>query len=102
MLTVFTSNEGAMKFYQDRMKYGIDAISPSRQDFREHPYEILSKVIDPEIKAKQAAEARKRYGGAAEEETEAEAGGAVASEGGSGGATGVAAAAAAAATGAGE
>lgn len=42
MLTVFTANTAAYKFYTSRMNYAIDPISPS-QHGEEADYEILSK-----------------------------------------------------------
>lgn len=45
MLTAFKSNQGAMKFYIDKMKYGIDSSSPSNFDGEEVDYEILSKSL---------------------------------------------------------
>ena len=45
MLTVFKMNGGAMKFYLDKMKYGVDESSPSNFDGELADYEILSKVV---------------------------------------------------------
>ena len=45
MLTVFKMNGGAMKFYLDKMKYGVDESSPSNFDGEPADYEILSKVV---------------------------------------------------------
>lgn len=45
MLTVFKNNQGAMKFYLEKMKYDIDETSPSNFDGEEADYEILSKTI---------------------------------------------------------
>lgn len=45
LLTVFKSNEKAMKFYIKRMKYKIDISSPSNYKGEEVDYEILSKSL---------------------------------------------------------
>jgi ribosomal protein S18 acetylase RimI-like enzyme len=45
MLTVFKNNGGAMKFYRDKLTYGIDESSPSNFDGEVADYEILSKVV---------------------------------------------------------
>ena len=45
MLTVFKMNGGAMKFYLDKMKYGVDESSPSNFDGELADYEILSKAV---------------------------------------------------------
>eukprot|EP00949_MAST-11_sp_MAST-11-sp1_P000205 g205.t1 len=53
MLTVFKANEGAMRFYMDRMKYGIDETSPSMcYADDQSSYQILSKCLDPALRAK--------------------------------------------------
>mmetsp|Transcript_47010 Transcript_47010/g.152378 ORF Transcript_47010/g.152378 Transcript_47010/m.152378 type:complete len:250 (-) Transcript_47010:366-1115(-) len=50
MLTVFKNNDGAMRFYLDRLKYSVDETSPSRCAVDdESSYEILSKCLDKEL-----------------------------------------------------
>ena len=44
MLTVFKRNRDALQFYRDKMRYRIDASSPSQHSASED-YEILSKTI---------------------------------------------------------
>ena len=44
MLTVFSNNHAAMKFYKDKLKYVVDENSPSRHG-QTADYEILSKVV---------------------------------------------------------
>jgi ribosomal protein S18 acetylase RimI-like enzyme len=46
MLTVFLSNEGAIRFYTDALGYSVDDSSPSRAG-EVASYEILSKSIAP-------------------------------------------------------
>lgn len=50
MLTVFKNNDGAMRFYLDRLKYSVDETSPSRCAVDDKSsYEILSKCLDKEL-----------------------------------------------------
>ena len=50
MVTVFHANEGAMRFYLEKLKYAVDEISPSRCAVDdESSYEILSKCLDKEM-----------------------------------------------------
>lgn len=44
MLTVFKRNRDALQFYRDKLRYRIDASSPSQHSASED-YEILSKMI---------------------------------------------------------
>eukprot|EP01118_Nematostelium_gracile_P000005 TRINITY_DN10002_c0_g1_i1.p1 TRINITY_DN10002_c0_g1~~TRINITY_DN10002_c0_g1_i1.p1 ORF type:complete len:225 (-),score=69.13 TRINITY_DN10002_c0_g1_i1:15-689(-) len=44
MLTVIKENEGAMRFYKEKMKYVVDEFDPSEED-RDVCYEILSKSL---------------------------------------------------------
>ena len=59
MLTVFKINDGAMRFYLDKLKYSVDETSPSRCAVDdESSYEILSKCLDKSLieNAKQDAD----------------------------------------------
>ena len=56
MLTVFRDNAPAMDFYRRKLKYDVDATSPSACG-EEAPHEILSKCVN----AAAAAEAEERF-----------------------------------------
>ena len=43
VLTILTNNEGAKRFYKNRLGYSLDEMSPDKND--ETAYEILSKEI---------------------------------------------------------
>ncbi|OWZ05819.1 N-acetyltransferase [Phytophthora megakarya] len=45
VLTVFKTNEGAMRFYRERMGFEIDETSPSACGDETQDYEILSKSV---------------------------------------------------------
>ena len=42
-------NATALSFYTNKMKYMIDSTSPSFDVDEDASYEILSKVVDPEL-----------------------------------------------------
>uniref|UniRef100_A0A7S0LR13 N-alpha-acetyltransferase 40 n=1 Tax=Coccolithus braarudii TaxID=221442 RepID=A0A7S0LR13_9EUKA len=51
MLTVFKSNKKAFDYYRQKLRYNIDASSPSKWN-READYEILSKPVDEQVSAR--------------------------------------------------
>jgi N-alpha-acetyltransferase 40 len=53
MLTVFTQNHGAIKFYKNHLKYVVDDTSPSyNAPLHTSGFEILSKCLQPKEVAK--------------------------------------------------